>query len=455
MEEHPVALKPKSASKKQSSSKSDSVSGRSCIIHFADTLETAITPLKDQSFSKIKNTAAKRLKLSDAKDKLIEISSNIPTEFDSSLHGYHRRCYQLFILLPKPSKRKATSSMYPDDEAPSTSKKSKRFSSASSTVLFPPDKCLFCDKDTMYVKRERHSLVTCMTIVAEQSIKSAAVEKDDEEILRKVRGQDLRAREARYHNHCRRNYTRNKTRHLSHEDSESSQSQAAHNAAFQFIKSYIEKHLLTGGNIERLSMIRERYLTYLLDNHPNFYNKNYKMYKLKDKLQKYFGTKLSFWQTQTKSKSELVYAADIEGEAVEVAFELAASDERRLTESAMIIRRHIHECRLESEPMPWPPSAAWLLSGERRPPEILLTFLISVITGKPTKHASSRSQRYALSLAEDLCYTATNGEWIMPKHLTLPMTVIHLTGNAEVVTILNRYGHGQSYSRTLELETAM
>ena len=43
----------------------------------------------------------------------------------------------------------------------------------------------------------------------------------------------------------------------------------------------------------------------------------------------------------------------------------------------------------------------------------------------------------------------------MPKHLTLPMTARHLTGNAEVVTILNRYGHGQSYSWTLELETAM
>ena len=31
----------------------------------------------------------------------------------------------------------------------------------------------------------------------------------------------------------------------------------------------------------------------------------------------------------------------------------------------------------------------------------------------------------------------------------------HLTGNAEVITILNRYRHSQSYSRTLELETAM
>ena len=125
-----------------SSSKSDPVSGRSCILHHADTPESAITPLKEQSFSKIKATAAKRLKLSDARDKLVEISSNITTEFDPSLHGYNRICYQLFILLPKPSKRKATSSMCPDDEAPSTSKKSKRFSSAFSAVHFPPDKCL-------------------------------------------------------------------------------------------------------------------------------------------------------------------------------------------------------------------------------------------------------------------------------------------------------------------------
>ena len=40
----------------------------------------------------------------------------------------------------------------------------------------------------------------------------------------------------------------------------------------------------------------------------------------------------------------------------------------------------------------------------------------------------------------------------MPKHILLAMTVHHLTGSAE---ILNRFGHCQPYSRTLELETAM
>ena len=234
---------------------------------------------------------------------------------------------------------------------------------------------------------------------AEQSIKSADLEKDDEEILRKVRDPDWRAREARYHIICRRNYTRSQARHISHEDSESSQSQTAHNAAFQFIKGYIEENILTYGNIERLSMICERYLTYLLDNYAELYNEHYKMYKLNDKLQKCFGKKLSFWQTHTKLKKKFVYAADIEGEAVETALEWAASGERRLHESAVINRRHINECRRESNPMSLPTSAAWLLSVERRPPEILLLFFVQVITWKLVKHASARSQQYALSIA--------------------------------------------------------
>ena len=43
----------------------------------------------------------------------------------------------------------------------------------------------------------------------------------------------------------------------------------------------------------------------------------------------------------------------------------------------------------------------------------------------------------------------------MPKQILLAMTVHHLTGSAEVISILNHYGHCQSHSRTLELEIAM
>lgn len=43
----------------------------------------------------------------------------------------------------------------------------------------------------------------------------------------------------------------------------------------------------------------------------------------------------------------------------------------------------------------------------------------------------------------------------MPKHLLLGMTLRHMTGSAEILTLLNHFGHCQSYSQVLELETAM
>ena len=67
---------------------------------------------------------------------------------------------------------------------------------ASPSVLFPANQCLFCNKNTIKINQVKHSLVTCSTEKAEASIKQAALDKDDEEILRKVRDQDLRAREA-------------------------------------------------------------------------------------------------------------------------------------------------------------------------------------------------------------------------------------------------------------------
>ena len=98
-------------------------------------------------------------------------------------------------------------------------------------------------------------------------------------------------------------------------------------------------------------------------------------HKLKDKLVKYFQQRIKFWRPESsKSTSELVYNADVEGSAVEKAFELASSDERRLQESAMILRRTIIDACRNSRPMPWPQSSDWYFSGERKPPEQLLIF---------------------------------------------------------------------------------
>ena len=81
--------------------------------------------------------------------------------------------------------------------------------------------------------------MACKTETAEASIKCAAQETGDIEMLCKVRDQDLGEREARCHNCCHREYTRSNRKHTANKDSESTQSQAAHNDAFQFSCGHI------------------------------------------------------------------------------------------------------------------------------------------------------------------------------------------------------------------------
>ena len=57
-------------------------------------------------------------------------------------------------------------------------------------------------------------------------------------------------------------------------------------------------------------------------------------------------------------------------------------------------------------------------------------------------------------IAQDICYACTNGKWMLPKHVHLGTSVKHITGSAQSVQILNKFGHCPSNSFLLELETA-
>ena len=105
--------------------------------------------------------------------------------------------------------------------------------------------------------------------------------------------------------------------------------------------------------------------------------------------------------------------------------------------------------------MPWPPTSEYLLSSGDQLPSALLKFLTALLSKQGTGHISGRSERLVRSMAQDICYNVTCGQWKMPKHLLLGMTMRHLTGSFQVINILNRFGHCASHSTLLELETAM
>ena len=72
--------------------------------------------------------------------------------------------------------------------------------------------CIFCNKGRKKVRGEYENLVKCVTEKAEQSIKTVAEEVQDFELLGNISGVDLRAREAKYHESCRKSYIRDVNR---------------------------------------------------------------------------------------------------------------------------------------------------------------------------------------------------------------------------------------------------
>ena len=64
-------------------------------------------------------------------------------------------------------------------------------------------------------------------------------------------------------------------------------------------------------------------------------------------------------------------------------------------------------------------------------------------------------QRLTASFGQDLVYAVTSGKVKPTKHVLLPVAVKTLTGNVELIQILNRRGHSVSYSQVEEIDTAL
>ena len=420
-----------------------------CIIHCCQTSER-VTSLTDTSFAKIQETSDIHKKYGDT-DELESIIRDLPDTYIKKKHGYHRKCYQKFTNVSRLLKRKSN-----NDSSTEPSRSKRRRVATDETVLFPSDKCLFCDKSRKKMKGKEESLSKCETETADYRIKSAAVECNDFSIQAKVNETDLVAWEAKYHMSCYKAFTRSESRNVSQTPTcqKSKNEQKAHAAAFTYLSEYIQDSIIKRANVERLSMLKEKYLMFIQSNYPDHYNSNYKTYKLKQKIQKHFGPNISFWQPNYRS--ELVYSSSIpQGHAVETAFEAAASDHRRLEEVAMLLRRIIIAAKQDAPDLPWPIPLGHHLKNLDVPPKEVLDFICQVIYGCNLSDGSTGNERIVHSISRDLLYAVTKGRWMTSKHIMLGMSLWHLTGRADIVTLVNRFGHCVSYSKLLEILTGI
>ena len=142
---------------------------------------------------------------------------------------------------------------------------------------------------------------------------------------------DLVAREAYYHQSRYRLFTHEDERNSTqaHGDEETKDRNISHAAAFEYISDYINESIIKNFNVEQLGMLKEKYLLFMQQIYPEYYNPNYKTDKLKDKIQRRFGYKVTFWQPSYRT--ELIYSTHVQsGQAVEIAFQTVASESRRL-----------------------------------------------------------------------------------------------------------------------------
>ena len=118
-----------------------------------------------------------------------------------------------------------------------------------------------------------------------------------------------------------------------------------------------------------------KYQSVMKESYPSHYNENYKLYKLKDKIEKLYKQRIAFVQPSSKA-GDLLYSPDV----VEQPFVCEALRFKSLPqkiewqECADLIRESIKE-KQKNTVTCWPPDVASLQKEVNQPPEILMKFL--------------------------------------------------------------------------------
>ena len=261
--------------------------------------------------------------------------ARIPHELDKNFeYGYHRECYQRFTM----NLHRLSPSV---DPQPSTSKPKRRPS--SDQVLFAPD-CIFCNSEKRKKVKLKGTWTTEGLFAFEfdgwKTVLNRAEEDHDERLLRRIRGHDLFACEAKFHRSCRSKYTQNPQKWRSENEGNRTAQQElekVHHDAFTLVRDMVDREILKGQAILKLTDLCEHYINHLKD--TDYHNLDYRSSKLKLKLEKHYGVQIAFCSLG-KYKTHLVYNRNIDvNTAIQHAYELGSRD--IISDSATLLNQVI------------------------------------------------------------------------------------------------------------------
>ena len=286
----------------------------------------------------LKNIRTKRLSEPiGCKTRMLSACEAIP-DVISDDHGYHQTCYQRFTR-----NLDRLHGSEPTAVCSGGSRTSRRGSADGQTVLFSPD-CIFCNKEgRIAVKRSGTWSTEAATKFKSDgwvTVVEAAEAKKDEKLLTQIRNVDLFSAEAQFHPSCRKTYTSDSERGRGDDEEARLYQQhleKAHKYAFDMVCDVVEKDMLSGGKVMKLTDLRDIYITDLANS--AFSNPDYRSEKLKSKLEKAYRGKIVFCPlgVGVKLHSQLVYSLELKLEcAVHCAFLLGTAD--NVTDVATTLR---------------------------------------------------------------------------------------------------------------------
>lgn len=275
--------------------------------------------------------------------------------------------------------------------------------------------------------------------------------------------------EVKYHQSCYKSYVHPKQLSKLEEQNckEEDDRTESYNKAFSDVKKVVEEEIFTTGKAIPMTILTDKYISSLLQEGMEV--TTYRSSKLKNRLKRCFGERLSFRSSLNQSQSEIVFGSHVTtGEVVETVFK-SSVDEDQISDSDIetdVTREQEDESRQvfrmakmipklvgNMKPtMAWPPSSEDLDCENAIVPDLLynmMAWILSSQSGYSVERVSNlppNVHRLVLSLCQDLIHSVSRGRIKTPKHVVLPMTVKSLTGNVELITVLNRFGHGLSYS---------
>ena len=449
-----------------------------CLCHVKENVDDKLTSISDKSWDKFQSCATRR------KDVIWMTMKDYWNGGPKG--GYHRQCYQEYTDINKVTKVEPKHCSTREEEICGQSNgiepPAKRVC-RSQIETFDINKCAICQK-TKFKRasgkgaRTREALTQNISELGSATLIKAARTRNDSRLLLHIDGRDTIAMEVKYHRSCYKSYVHPKqlTKLEEQNCKEEDDGTESYNRAFCKVKELVEEEIFTAGKAIPMSLLIDKYTSSLLE--EGIEVATYRSSKLKNRLQRCFGERLSFRRPLNQSQSEIVFGSHVTtGEVVETVFKSSVDEEpgsdsdiekdftteqedesRQVYHTAKIIRKLVANMK---PTMPWPPSSEYLDSESTIVPDLLYNMMAWILSSQSdysverVSNLSPNVHRIVLSLCQDLIHAVSRGRIKTPKHVFLPMTVKSLTGNVELITILNRFGHGLSYSQIEEVETGL